>query len=63
MNNDNIKVISFTIYSLVYELLVWGMVVSAIYFLNWSKWTILTGVILSMSQLKHEHFGIGCKES
>jgi hypothetical protein len=52
------KLILFTIYTIVYECLIWGLTASAIYYLHWSEWTVLVGMIMSGSQLKPNHFGL-----
>ena len=55
---ERYKLFLFFTYTILYEFLIWGLVASAIYFLNWSKWTVVVGIFLSASQLTPEHFGL-----
>jgi len=52
------KITLFFLYSIIYECLIWGLTASAIYYLNWSEWTVLVGIIMSGAQLKPKHFGL-----
>ena len=52
------KLFLFFTYTILYEFLIWGLVASAIYFLNWSALTVLVGIFLSASQLTPEYFGL-----
>ncbi len=61
IHNERFKILMFTIYTLIYEMLVWGLVSGAIYFHNWNEWTVLVGIIMSVSQLKPKHFGLPYK--
>jgi len=61
MKDEKFKLMLFLFYTILYESLVWGLVVSAIYFLNWNEWTVLVGIIMSASQLKPSHFGLEYK--
>lgn len=59
--SEKFKLILFLIYTIFYELLVWCLVVGAIYFLNWNEWTVLVGIFMSSAQLKPKHFGLNYK--
>jgi len=61
MKNEKFKLTLFLIYTIIYESLIWGLVASAIYYLNWNEWTVLVGVIMSGAQLKPKHFGLPYK--
>jgi len=52
------KITLFFLYTIIYECLIWGLTASAIYYLNWSEWTVLIGMIMSNAQLKPKHFGL-----
>jgi uncharacterized ion transporter superfamily protein YfcC len=56
MSNVRFKLIIFLIYTIFYECLVWGLIASAIYFLHWSEWFILLGILMSGSQLRIKDF-------
>lgn len=59
--NEQYKLFLFVVYTIIYEFMVWGLVASAIYFLGWSEYTVIVGMILSGSQLKPKHFGLDYK--
>jgi len=61
IENEKFKLVLFTLYTILYEILVWGLVASSIYFLNWSEWTVVVGMLMSASQLKPKHFGLKYK--
>jgi hypothetical protein len=53
---DALIIVTFLIYTLIYEAIVWvgGMYVILNY--SWSEWTVLVLMILSGAQLKPEHW-------
>lgn len=61
IQNEKFKLVLFTIYTILYESLVWGLTAAAIYYLQWSEWTVLIGIIMSTSQFKPWHFGLNYK--
>jgi len=61
IHNERLKIILFTIfatYIIIYELMIWTLVASSVYFLHWSAWILLLGVLMSTSQLKPIYFGL-----
>ena len=54
--NDKFTLVLFVIYTIFYESLIWGLTACAIYFLNWSPYTVLVAMIMSSSQLKYRSF-------
>ena len=54
--NDKFTLVLFVIYTIFYEFLIWGLAASAIYFLNWSEWTVLAAIFMSSVQLKYSSF-------
>lgn len=54
--NDKFTLVLFVIYTVFYESLIWGLTASAIYFLNWSEWTVLVAILMSSSQLQYRSF-------
>ncbi|MBC8438515.1 MAG: hypothetical protein H8D87_02375 [Deltaproteobacteria bacterium] len=53
-----INLITFTIYSILYELIIWGLFGWAIFIEGHSGWWVLVAILISGSQLKPKHFGI-----
>jgi hypothetical protein len=51
-------VIVFAVYSILYELIVWGLFGWAVFIDGRSPWWILVALLLSGSQLKPNQFGI-----
>jgi len=58
IENEKFKLVLFTVYTILYETLIWGLVAYAIYFLNWSEWTVIVGILMSGAQLKPKYFGL-----
>lgn len=56
--NNKFTLAVFLIYTIFYESLIWGLTASAIYFLNWSPWTVLIAMVLSSLQLQYKSFYI-----
>lgn len=54
--NTRFTLVIFLIYTVFYESLIWGLTASAIYFLNWSEYTVLVAMFLSSSQLQYRSF-------
>ena len=52
------KYILFTVYTLVYECIVWGLFGWAVFIKGYSGWWLLLAVYMSGNQLKPRHFGI-----
>ena len=50
-------IIVFAIYSILFELIVWGIFGYAVFVLNHNGWWMLLAVILSSGQLRLKHFG------
>jgi len=48
----------FIVYTVFFETLVWGLVAAAIFYLQWSEWTVIVGIILASSQFQPRHFGL-----
>lgn len=48
----------FIFYTVLYEGLIWGLVAAAIFYLQWSEWTVLVGIIMSASQFQPRSFGL-----
>jgi len=58
IENEKFKLTLFVVYTILYEFMIWGLVASAIYYLNWNESTVLVGIIMSGAQLKPKHFGL-----
>jgi len=58
IKHERYKLFLFFTYTILYEFLIWSLVASAIYFLNWNEWTVLVGLCMSMSQLTPKYFGL-----
>ena len=56
--NERLKLVLFTVYTLLYEFLIWGLVASAIHHLQWNEWTVLVGLFASSQQLRPKSFGL-----
>lgn len=54
--NTRFTLVIFLIYTVFYESLIWGLTASAIYFLNWSEWTVLVAILISSSSIKIYEF-------
>ena len=52
------KLITFTIYSILFESIVWGLFGWAVFIKGHSGWWVLVALLLSGAQLKPKHFGI-----
>lgn len=61
IENEKFKLTLFLIYTIIYEVLIWGLTSASIYFLNCSFWIIIVGMIMSNAQLKPKHFGLKYK--
>ena len=61
IQNEKFKLVLFVLYTILYESLVWGLTAAAIYYLQWSAWTVVVGMIMSGSQFKPWHFGLHYK--
>ena len=61
--NDKFTLVLFVIYTIFYESLIWGLTACAIYFLNWSEWTVLAAIIASSEQLKYKSFYVNSNGS
>lgn len=46
--------IQFAVYSICYELIIWGFFGFAIFFRDWSAWWIVLAVMMSAAQLKEK---------
>ena len=57
-NNEKFKLSMFVFYTIVYEILIWGLFLYLIVYENWNEWTIVVAIIMSGSQLKPKHFGL-----
>ena len=60
--NDKFTLVLFVIYTIFYESLIWGLTACAIYFLDWSEWTVLVAMVMSAEQLKYKSFYIDFEE-
>jgi hypothetical protein len=58
IENEKFKLILFTIYTIMYESLIWGLTASSIYYVNMDKWIILVAIVMSSAQLRPIHFGL-----
>ena len=54
----NGRILIFAIYSVVFELIIWGIFGYAVFILGHSGWWVALAVAMSASQLKPKHFGI-----
>lgn len=61
--NDKFTLVLFVIYTIFYLSLIWGLTACAIYFLNWSEWTVLVAIIASSEQLKYKSFYVNSNGS
>lgn len=61
--NDKFTLAMFVIYTIFYLSLIWGLTASAIYFLDWSEWTVLVAIIASSEQLKYKSFYVNSNGS
>jgi len=52
------NLICFTIYTVLYEAIIWGIFGYGVFGLGHSGWWMLLACLLSASQLKLRHFGI-----
>lgn len=52
------KLALFTVYSIAYEAIIWGMFGWAVFEKGHSGWWMLLAAILSSAQMKPKHFGI-----
>ena len=55
------NLLMFTIYSIFFETIVWGLFGWAVFINGNSGWWMLLAVLMSSSQLKPKHFGIAAK--
>ena len=62
IQNEKFKLVLFTIYTILYESLIWGLVAAAIYYLKWNEFTVIVGILMSSSQFKPWHFGLHYKD-
>ena len=53
------RIIIFAIYSVLFEMIIWGMFGWAVFEKGYSGWWMVLAVMMSSSQLKPKHFGIG----
>jgi hypothetical protein len=58
IKNEKFKLTLFIIYTILYECLIWGLVASSIYYLEWSEWTVVIGILMSGVQLDPSYFGL-----
>lgn len=56
------NVFLFALYSILYELIIWGMFGYAVFVLGHSGWWMALAVFLSSAQLKPSYFGIKVKK-
>ena len=57
------RIVIFAVYSILYEIIIWGLFGWAVFVRGESGWWILAAAYLSCSQLKPRHFGIPEKNS
>jgi len=62
ITNEKTKLALFTIYTLIYEILIWGVFLYLIVYQNWNEWTIVLAMLMSASQIQPEHFGLYYKK-
>ena len=58
---ERFKLSLFFLYTLVYEVLIWGLFLYLIAYQNWNEWTVIVAMIMSGSQLKPRNFGLKYK--
>ena len=46
--SKNLINILFFLFAVIMNLLIWGLTAAAIYFLNWSPWTVLVAMVLTI---------------
>jgi len=56
--SQGVRMFYFIFYTILYEGLVWGLVAAAIFYLQWSEWTVIVGIIMSASQFQPRSFGL-----
>lgn len=56
------RVIVFAIYSVLFEIIIWGLFGWAVFVKGYSGWWMLLAVLMSGSQLKPKHFGINTEK-
>ena len=59
--NEKFKLFMFFMYTIMYEVLIWGLFLYLIVYHDWNEWTIVVAIIMSGSQLKPKHFGLKYK--
>jgi hypothetical protein len=57
------RIVIFAVYSILYEIIIWGLFGWAVFVRGESGWWILAAAYLSSAQLKPRHFGIPEKNS
>lgn len=55
---EKFKLTMFTIYTILFELIVWGLFGWAVFVNGHSGWWIAVALLLSTMQLKPKHFGL-----
>jgi len=56
--NEKFKLILFTIYTILYECLIWGGFFYIVFVFDGSAWWAALAVFMSSAQLKPKHFGL-----
>lgn len=57
-SNQTAAIITFALYSVAYEAIIWGIFGWAVFARGHSGWWVAVALMLSGSQLKPRHFGI-----
>lgn len=58
MENEKFKLVLFLLYTILYEVMVWGLVSYSIVVLKWEWYIMFLGIFMSSAQLRPIHFGL-----
>lgn len=56
--SEGVKLFYFTLYTIAYESIVWGLFGYLMIFHDWSEWTVIVAMVLSAAQLPSKRFGV-----
>lgn len=56
--SQGIRLIAFVIYTILWEVFIWGGTMYLVYFMDASVWLILLAALMSGSQFQPRHFGL-----
>ncbi|MCD6435363.1 MAG: hypothetical protein J7L15_03165, partial [Clostridiales bacterium] len=61
IKNEKFKLTMFVIYTIIYEVIVWGIWLYLFIIMSISGWSVIIAMIMSSSQLRPQHFGLPYK--